>query len=140
MEWSEARKILLRNSATRKAYEKVDLGYEIGKMIMEARLSKNMTQQQLAQLLGTKQPAIARLEKGNVLPSFSFLIKVAEALDTQLLPPRFEILEEARNISAQIKTSEEFEGMEPVMSGRARDQRVPTSWGIPNLREVVYGI
>lgn len=93
MDWREAHRKLLQDKETRQAYEKVDLGFEIGKMITDARIAKNMTQQKLAQLVGTRQPSIARLEKGNSLPSLSFLQKIAKAFNTQLLPPRLEFLE-----------------------------------------------
>jgi transcriptional regulator with XRE-family HTH domain len=39
-----------------------------------------MTQKQIAEKIGTKQSAIARLESGNVNPSLDFLQKVAEVL------------------------------------------------------------
>ncbi len=93
MDWREAKKRLLQDKGRREAYEKVDLEYEIGKMITDARILTRMTQQKLAKLAGTKQPSIARLERGDTLPSLSFLRKIAEALGTQLLPPRFEMLE-----------------------------------------------
>jgi transcriptional regulator with XRE-family HTH domain len=93
MDLREAKGKLLKDKKRRQAYEKIDLAYEIGKMITDARIAKDhMTQQKLASLVGTKQPSIARLEKGATLPSLSFLEKIAAALDTQLLPPRFEFL------------------------------------------------
>jgi len=56
-----------------------------------ARLSKGLTQEELARALNTKQASIARLESGNSLPSLSMVKKVAEALDAELeikLQPR----------------------------------------------------
>jgi transcriptional regulator with XRE-family HTH domain len=94
--WKQAKQKLLQDKARREAYQKVDLGFEIGKMITDARIAKNMTQQKLAQLVGTKQPSIARIEKGDSLPSLSFLQKLARAFNTQLLPPRLEFLEELK--------------------------------------------
>ncbi|GEM_PF-2186904 len=93
MDWREAHRMLLQDKDRRKAYKKVDLGFEIGKMVADGRIARKMTQQKLAELIGTQQPSIARLEKGNYLPSFGFLQKIAKALSTQLLPPRLEFLE-----------------------------------------------
>lgn len=43
-----------------------------------------MTQEQLANLLNTKQESIARLESGNSLLSLSTVKKVANALDAEV--------------------------------------------------------
>lgn len=93
MNWDEAKKQLLEDDATREAYKTIDLSFEIGKMITDARILTRTTQESLAKKIGTKQPSIARIESGNSLPSLSFLEKIAQALGTELLPPRFEILE-----------------------------------------------
>jgi transcriptional regulator with XRE-family HTH domain len=97
MNLKEAKIKLLQDQKRRQAYEKVDLAYEIGKMITDARIAKSMTQEKLADLIGTKQPSIARIEKGAALPSLSFLQKIADAFETQLLPPRLQLLEENKN-------------------------------------------
>jgi transcriptional regulator with XRE-family HTH domain len=94
MEWKEAKKQLLQKKSLKKAYDEVDLQYEIGKMISDARIAKKMTQGKLAELINTKQPSIARIEKGTYLPSLIFLQRIAKAFNTQLLPPRFEFLED----------------------------------------------
>lgn len=101
MNLDEAKRQLLKDKKRRQAYERVDLAYEIGKMITDARIAKNITQEKLARLVGTKQPSIARLEKGAALPSLSFLQKLAGAFETQLLPPRLEFLEEIKSTYTQ---------------------------------------
>ena len=89
MDIKEARRKLLKDPEFRKEYEKLDLALEISKMIIEARNIKNLTQEELANLVNTHQSSIARLESGNNLPSLSFLQKIGKALNTYLLPPRF---------------------------------------------------
>lgn len=91
MEWKQAKEELLRDPKLRAAYNKIDLPHAVGEMIIEARIIKKLTQSQLAELVGTKQPSIARIENGSSLPSLSFLQKIADALNTRLLPPRFEL-------------------------------------------------
>ena len=44
--------------------------------VIEARKEKGLSQQQLAELAGVKQPAIARLENGSVSPSLDTLSKL----------------------------------------------------------------
>ena len=43
-----------------------------------------MSQKQLAEKIGTKQSAIARLEGGNTNPSVAFLEKISKALGGKL--------------------------------------------------------
>jgi transcriptional regulator with XRE-family HTH domain len=66
--------------------EKLEPGYQVARL----RLKLGLTQTQLAEMVGTKQPSIARLENGEGSPSLSFLEKVAAALGAavkvQLVP------------------------------------------------------
>lgn len=77
-----------------------ELAFEIAEMVISARVYSGMTQEKLAEKLGTSQPSIARLENGNSLPSLKFLLRIAKALNTSIIPPKFEIVrqvEETRN-------------------------------------------
>ena len=56
----------------------------IGKMI-EIREKKGLTQRELAELTGMKQPAIARLEKLQTIPHLTTLIKFLTPLGYKLL-------------------------------------------------------
>lgn len=60
--------------------EKLEPGYQIARL----RLKLGITQAQLAEMVGTKQPSIARLENGETSPSLSFLEKVAQALGVKV--------------------------------------------------------
>lgn len=68
--------------------------FEVANLIFEARMHAGMTQEELANAIGTHQPAIARIEKGQSLPSLSFLQKIAKALKTYLIAPKFGFMEE----------------------------------------------
>ena len=94
MDLKTFKKRLLENPGFRKEYyNKKDLHFEISEMLIDARVEKGLTQEKLAKLVGTKQSSIARLENGSGLPSLSFLQKIAEALGTYLIPPKFAFLE-----------------------------------------------
>lgn len=54
--------------------------YEIAFQIARLRMLKGITQAQLAEMVGTKQSSIARLESGTTMPRLSFLRKVVTAL------------------------------------------------------------
>ncbi len=55
-------------------------GYQIARL----RIQRGLTQAQLADLVGTRQPSIARLESGQSHPSLSFLQRVAEVLQARI--------------------------------------------------------
>lgn len=76
---------LLKDSEFRKEYEDLKPKYEIIQSLIKRRNQLRMSQSQLARTVGTRQPAISRLERGefnNV--TLSTLIKVAHALDLDL--------------------------------------------------------
>lgn len=68
----------------KKFYNSYDLAFEVGQMILEARIKKHITQKKLAEMMQTKQSSIARAESGSYLPSLSFLNKMASVLKTEL--------------------------------------------------------
>ena len=65
---------------------------EVAQLIYDARTQAGMTQQQLAKLIGSSQPVIARLEDADYDGhSLTMLQRIAEALDRRLeitLAPR----------------------------------------------------
>lgn len=76
---------LLEKESFRKEYEKQELTFDIAKQVIHLRISKNKTQEELAKLVKTKQPSIARIESGNSLPSFKMLEKISKALGGKLV-------------------------------------------------------
>jgi len=75
---------IFKNPAVKKAYDDLEPEYALIESIIEKRLKKGLTQKQLADKIGTKQSAISRLEGGRFNPTFSFLAKVAKALDANV--------------------------------------------------------
>ena len=55
-------------------------GYQIARL----RNQRGLTQAELATMIGTRQPSIARLENGSSVPSLSFLERIANALDARI--------------------------------------------------------
>lgn len=62
------------------AAESLELGYQIARQ----RIQRGLTQAQLAEMVGTRQPSIARLENGSSVPSLSFLDRIAKALNARI--------------------------------------------------------
>ena len=75
------RKEQLKDELLRKEYEDLEPEFELAKEVIALRKTLNLTQKQLADQMGTSQPAIARLESGNYRNvSLSFLRRLAAAL------------------------------------------------------------
>lgn len=75
---------LMQDDEFKSEYEKLQPRYEIISQIIEARKSLNMTQAELAKLVGTQKSNISRLESGNYNPSLDFLIRIADSLGKNL--------------------------------------------------------
>lgn len=75
------RKEQLKVERLRKEYEALQPEFELAKEVIALRKTRNLTQKQLAEQMGTSQPAIARLESGNYRNvSLAFLRRLADAL------------------------------------------------------------
>jgi transcriptional regulator with XRE-family HTH domain len=57
----------------------------LGAAVVEQRVARGLSQKELAELCGTSQPAIARLESGAQAPRVDTLRRIAHALDCELL-------------------------------------------------------
>ena len=62
-------------------------GYKnrIGNLIRDARKHRGLTQHQLADVLGTSQSAINRIEKGHQNLSLDMLARIGSALDSEIV-------------------------------------------------------
>ena len=84
MKWSKAKEIILKDKKVQKELELNEAEYRIIEEIIMARREKNLTQKDLAELIGTRQSNISRLESGNYNPTLDFLQKIASAMDKKL--------------------------------------------------------
>jgi predicted transcriptional regulator len=57
----------------------------IAERVSDRRQQKGLSQRELAELVGTTQSAIARLERGGRPPRIDTLLRIAEALDCELV-------------------------------------------------------
>ena len=68
----------------KKAYEALEPEYALARAVIAARASAGLTQEQLAERMGTTQSVIARLESGRTRPSTQTLERLATATGTEL--------------------------------------------------------
>lgn len=74
---------LMADPEVRAAYDELGAEYEIAHAVIQARVHAGLSQQELAERMGTTQPNVARLESGRSLPSMRTLQKVGEATGTR---------------------------------------------------------
>ncbi|MCL2063639.1 MAG: helix-turn-helix domain-containing protein [Candidatus Cloacimonetes bacterium] len=84
MQWDKAKSIILENEEVRAELKKNETEYKIIEAIILARKEQNLTQKDLADLIGTKQSNISKLENGNYHPSIEFLNRIALAVGKEL--------------------------------------------------------
>jgi DNA-binding XRE family transcriptional regulator len=76
----------LQNEEVKKEYDALKPLFAIKKQLVVARLDKGITQEEIAQKIGTSKSNISRLESlnNNYMPNLATLIKYAEALGMRL--------------------------------------------------------
>ena len=80
--------------------DKQIIAIKLGGLITSARIHSKLSQSELAKKIGTQQPSLARAESGEVTPSVEFLYKIAKALKTEFIFPKFGFVEERPTQSA----------------------------------------
>ena len=74
----------LKDPEFRREYEALEPEFALYEMLIEARMKKGFTQEQLAKKMGTKQSAISRFESGRVSPRWDFILKLTQALGARI--------------------------------------------------------
>lgn len=80
----ESAKRWMQDPEFRAAYDALEEEFALAAALIEARTKADMTQEQVAQAMGTTQAAIARLESGRTMPSTRTLERFARATGTRL--------------------------------------------------------
>jgi len=70
----------LKNTKFVAIARELEPGYQIARL----RIARGLTQTQLAEMVGTRQPSIARVESGKSLPSLLFLERIASVLHARI--------------------------------------------------------
>lgn len=83
--WGDLERQLLSDPKVKKEYDKLQPRYTLISQLIKARIRKGFTQKELAEKIGTKQSAIARVESGTANISLAFLEKLTQALGSQLI-------------------------------------------------------
>ncbi len=84
MNHNDIKKTLFEDKELKNEYDEMSPIYELKKEIIRLRIEKGLSQKELANLMGTKQSAISRLENGSYNPSVEFLNRIAHTLGKKL--------------------------------------------------------
>ncbi|MEU2256267.1 helix-turn-helix transcriptional regulator [Nocardia xishanensis] len=82
--WAEIRSEVMDCPGAGAAYEAARIRFELGAAVRTRREALGMTQAELAERAGLKQPAVARFEAGGTMPTIPMLERYAEALGLRL--------------------------------------------------------
>ena len=82
--YRELKDELLQNPEFRKEYEAIQPEMDIIRAMVDARISQNLTQKELAERTGIHQADISKLENGTRNPSLKLLKRLADGMDMVL--------------------------------------------------------
>ncbi len=102
---SELHKRWLRDPKYREKHDALKEEFAFANSAIEARKRAGLTQQELAQKMGTTQPVVARLEAGNSRPSLRTLERLAEATGSRLVIS----FQQRKDVKKQVIASSAFE-------------------------------
>jgi len=84
IEYTDLDDLILESGLTEIEKAEIKLHTQIMGEIIQARNTKGITQKQLEQISGIKQPQIARIEKGNIHPQINTILRLLNPLGMTL--------------------------------------------------------
>lgn len=82
--YKEHKKDILKDPEVKAVYSSLEPTYRIAKALIEARLEKNLTQDELAKKAGVTRNTITQLESGTTNPTIRTISHIAAAMDKEL--------------------------------------------------------
>lgn len=82
--FDEIKREILSDPEVKQAYDELDCYYQAAALLLKMRAKAELTQGELAKLIGTKQASISRIERGNQNVSLEMLQKIATATGHRL--------------------------------------------------------
>ncbi|MBQ0040960.1 MAG: helix-turn-helix transcriptional regulator [Clostridiales bacterium] len=84
MKLSDLKNTYLTDPSIKTEYENLEPEFQIVQSIIDARIERNMTQQELADSTGINRTDLSKLENGNANPSLKTLKRVAAGLGKRI--------------------------------------------------------
>ncbi|MEI6690156.1 MAG: helix-turn-helix transcriptional regulator [bacterium] len=83
-DFEESLKKYLKDPGFKKIWEDSEADYQIGKLLIEARMKQRISQRALAKSIGTTQAVLSRIESNTTSPTFRMAAKIARGLGKRL--------------------------------------------------------
>ena len=74
----------MKDPAYQREYYALEVEFALAAALIRVRADAGLTQEQLAERMGTRQEVVARWEGGKVMPSTRTLVRLAKATGTRL--------------------------------------------------------
>ncbi len=74
----------LSDPEIRREYDALELEFELRRALLRLRRQMDMTQEELAERLGTKQEYVSRIERGHVSLTMPYLARLLDALEADV--------------------------------------------------------
>ena len=84
VKFEEIHNRLMKDEEFKAEYERLKPRYDLIAQIIDARSQLDITQEELAQRVGTQKSNISRFESGSYNPSLDFVTKVARSLGKEV--------------------------------------------------------
>lgn len=84
MDWKEHKARLMKDPEFRAEYEALEPVYQLARILVQKRTERELSQTEMARLMGTKQAVVSRLENVATDPRFSTVQSIADALGTKI--------------------------------------------------------
>lgn len=81
---SQMKTELMADKEFRREYESLEEEFSVAEQLIDARMKANLTQEEVARLMGTTQSVVARLESGKPQPTLRSLRRYASAVGGRL--------------------------------------------------------
>jgi DNA-binding XRE family transcriptional regulator len=82
--FDEIKREILSDPEVKQTYDELDCYYQAAALLLKMPAKVELTQGELAKLIGTKQASISRIERGNQNVSLEMLQKIATATGHRL--------------------------------------------------------
>jgi transcriptional regulator with XRE-family HTH domain len=83
--WTPLKRSLSASHSRLAGHESARRAFLLAERVRQLREARGLTQAELAHRMGTTQPFVARLEAGGAEPTLETLVRIARALDVQLV-------------------------------------------------------
>lgn len=108
----------LQNDEFRAEWERLAPARALAIRLIRYRAEHDLTQTGLARLVGMSQPAVARLEIGEHVPTLATLIWLSDALDLEFLIDVRPKVRQADWVSPEVNTASVIERVESARGGQ----------------------